>query len=141
MRGFPALLAVVAVVSLAPAAPGRADAFVPCRYNRPGDAGLRVLVQAAIDNQPNTLAVQKLLGLPQTPVHATADQVDLVAWCRCVHQRWVRELGRDLAEAVGSLDSIGTYRAWLDRLTPEQQRQHVAFTFTAEARCIDDSRK
>src|SRR5512134_1189769 len=95
-----------------------AEPFVPCRHNAPDDRGLRILVEAAFRNNQNTLSVQKLLGQALTPVHGSVDDVDLLAWCRCVHERRVKALGEELAVAMSVLDPklSAKYDAWLKGL-------------------------
>lgn len=142
-RSARARAGVLALLALAAAGAAAAEDFVACAHNKPGDAGLRVRVQAAFDNNPNTLALQRMLGRPETPVSGTADDVDLLAWCQCVHRRRVVELGEEIAVSMASLEPerAARYREWTMRLDPAGQRDHIAFLFTSEAVCIHESKK
>lgn len=117
------------------------DPFVPCVHARPGDAGLRVLVEATHRNAANTRSVQRALGLPETPLVGTPADVDEVAFCRCLHRRRSAALGEELARAMAWLEPSETerYQRWLFGLSPQRQREHTAFLFTSEALCFNES--
>ncbi len=118
----------------------RGEAFVACRTQRPGDAGLRVLVEAVERNSDNTRFMQRTLGWQPTPLHGSAADVDEIAWCKCVHRQRVEALGEPLAIAMAVQDErAAAYQAWLGRLSPRQQREHTGFLFTSEARCFNAS--
>lgn len=136
-------IGLVALSALLLAGRSEAGDFVPCQHNAPDDRGLRILVQAVFDNDRNTQAVQQMLGQPLTPVRGSVDDVDLLAWCRCVHARRVAALGQELALAMASLDPklSGKYTAWLVALDPQKQREHTSFLFTSEAVCVNESQR
>jgi hypothetical protein len=138
-----ATIALVSLAALLAAGPGAAGGFVPCEHNRPNDPGLRVLVQAVFNNDRNTQALQKMLGQPLTPVHGTVDDVDVLAWCRCVHARRVAVLGEELAVAMASPDPklAEKYVSWLKSLDRQKQTEHTSFLFTTDAVCVNQSHK
>lgn len=134
-------IGLVAWAALLLALRSSAGDFVPCQHNKKDDPGLRARVQAVFANDQNTQTVQGMLGQPLTPVRGSVEDVDVLAWCRCVHARKVAALGEDLAVAMESLDPklSGKYTTWLMSLDPQQQREHTSFLFTTDAVCVNES--
>ena len=122
------VLAMTAALFGSLGAAASAGDFVPCRHNRAGDAGLRVLVEAVERSSATTLAVQQRLGRKPTPLQGSAADVDELAWCRCLHRKRAEALGEELAAAMAALDprEAEKYERWLFALTPERQREHGA---------------
>ena len=123
--------------------PASATDFVPCQHNRPGDQGLRVLVEATYRNNQNTLMVQKALKRPETPIQGTPDQVDEIRWCQCVFKKKVQKLGQDLAISMSSLNPKITplYEGWLKKLKPQEASAHSVDLWEIDATCFNESKR
>jgi hypothetical protein len=121
----------------------QAEAFQPCAHNTADDPGLRVLLEAVYANDANLRMVQRALGRSETPVQGSAAEVDLLAWCRCVHESRVSALGEQLAVDMTSLqpERAARYDAWFRALPPEKQREITVDRWAADATCVDASRK
>ena len=123
----------------------RVLAAEPCAGNKPGDRGLRILVESVFTANPNTLTIQRMYKVPETPVKGTAATVDELKWCKCVHRKKVERLGEDLAKSMSlsTMDPKVTarYDAWLKDLPPLKAREHVLLLGEIEATCVNESQR
>ena len=134
------LAGIVCTLASAAAADG---AFVPCAHNRPGDPGLRMLIEAVYRSDLQTQAAQRRLGWPATPLQGKPEDVDELAFCRCVHRKRAEALGEELAFAMMALDPRQTapYDRWLEALPAQARLEHGVFRDAVHAACFNESRR
>ncbi len=112
-----------------------AHGFVPCEYNTKDDKGLQTLVEVVYNGNSNTLQMERLTGLPETPVKAPPARVDLLKWCRCVYSTKAEKFGESMAISMSVLDPKKTrlYDEWLKKLPPKQAGVHAATCYNSSS--------